>query len=396
MSTAAPVSPRVSDHEAPANITHRRLVRRIAAGIVAIVVVGAVGVSAADIGAGKPKRGLSPPPTGSHVKVRRGVLADVAKADGTLGYGPESRLRLKATGTVTWLPPAGTVLVRGDAVARVDDRPVVLLYGPLPMYRPLSAGMVPDPPTGDGTAPTQAVVEPARGNDVKQLKENLRALGYSGFSSDDTYSISVARAVKRWQRHLGVPETGIVAVGDAVYADGPLRVSRVLARPGDAAGGVEVTATTATARVVTIAAPPATLAWATPGAAVTISLPDGRSIGGRVTGTTRSDERNGESPSPTDGAPSMARVGVEPDDQGQVDGLGEVQVTVQHVLAERRDVFIVPVVALVALAEGGYGLEVAEGNVSRYIAVQTGLFAGADVEVRAPELREGLQVAIPA
>jgi peptidoglycan hydrolase-like protein with peptidoglycan-binding domain len=386
MNKASPIVAGVAADHGRSPVMRRRRLRRVAVGIIAIAVVVAAGVAAAS-GTGKPKRGSAVAAPGPHVMVRRGMLADAVKADGTLAYGPESGLRLKGAGTVTWLPPAGTILVRGAPVARVDDRQVTLLLGPLPMYRPLSAGVVatsaepPEPPT--------------RGNDVKQLKDNLRALGYSSFSSDDVYSASVAAAVKRWQRSMGAPETGVVGVGDVVYADGPLRVSRVLVRPGDAAAGGDAMMTTATARVVTVEAPPATLAWANPGAAVTILLPDGRAIGGRVTGTASPVERDSGSRSATEAAASLARVGVEPDDQGRLDTFGEVPVTVQHVLAERRDVLIVPVVALVALAEGGYGLEIAAGGVSRYIAVRTGLFAGADVEVAAPELREGLQVAIP-
>ena len=55
----------------------------------------------------------------------------------------------------------------------------------------------------------------------------------------------------------------------------------------------------------------------------------------------------------------------------------------------------VPVAALVALAEGGYGVEVVDGRRTRYVAVETGLFAGGRVEVTGDGLAEGMTVGMP-
>ncbi|MGI9121181.1 MAG: hypothetical protein ACR2G7_13870 [Acidimicrobiales bacterium] len=51
--------------------------------------------------------------------------------------------------------------------------------------------------------------------------------------------------------------------------------------------------------------------------------------------------------------------------------------------------------ALVALAEGGYGLEVADGAARRYVRVETGLFAEGMVEVSGDGLAEGMRVVVP-
>jgi hypothetical protein len=67
-------------------------------------------------------------------------------------------------------------------------------------------------------------------------------------------------------------------------------------------------------------------------------------------------------------------------------------VTVEYVGHQAKDVLAVPVSALVALAEGGYGLETAQG---RFLAVRTGLFADGDVEVSGTAIREGMKVRIP-
>jgi hypothetical protein len=60
---------------------------------------------------------------------------------------------------------------------------------------------------------------------------------------------------------------------------------------------------------------------------------------------------------------------------------------------ERKGVLVVPVGALVALAEGGFGLQVIEaGGANRYLAVTTGLFANGKVEVEGAGLAEGMAV----
>src|SRR4030042_163865 len=52
----------------------------------------------------------------------------------------EVALAVKSSGTITWLPEAGTTLEQGDVVAKVKETPVILLYGDLPGYRTLQDG----------------------------------------------------------------------------------------------------------------------------------------------------------------------------------------------------------------------------------------------------------------
>jgi hypothetical protein len=68
---------------------------------------------------------------------------------------------------------------------------------------------------------------------------------------------------------------------------------------------------------------------------------------------------------------------------------------VTHVVSRRADVLTVPVAALLALAEGGYGLEVVGPDGPRVVAVAVGLFADGRVEVTGAGLREGLVVGVP-
>jgi membrane fusion protein, multidrug efflux system len=63
-------------------------------------------------------------------------------------------------------------------------------------------------------------------------------------------------------------------------------------------------------------------------------------------------------------------------------------------VTERKDVLTVPVGALLALAEGGYGLEVVEGSTTRIVAVETGLFADGKVEVSGSGIADGTTVGV--
>lgn len=119
---------------------------------------------------------------------------------GQLGYGDATPVTSQAAGTVTWLPDVGVTLSRGDQLMRVDDQPIVLFYGLLPMYRPLAEGTV--------------------GADVKQFEQNLSAVGYKDIKVDETFSAATTVAVKRWQHSLKLPETGMVDRSRVIYTPG--------------------------------------------------------------------------------------------------------------------------------------------------------------------------------
>jgi len=59
-------------------------------------------------------------------------------------------------------------------------------------------------------------------------------------------------------------------------------------------------------------------------------------------------------------------------------------------------VLAAPVVALVALGGGGYGLQVVDGGKPRYVAVGTGLFARGYVEITSGDVTEGTKVVVPS
>jgi membrane fusion protein, multidrug efflux system len=71
-------------------------------------------------------------------------------------------------------------------------------------------------------------------------------------------------------------------------------------------------------------------------------------------------------------------------------------VDVAFTASKRENVLTVPVSALLALAEGGYAVQVVDGGTTRIVGVQTGLFAGGRVEVTGDGLSEGQTVGVPA
>ncbi|WP_406861421.1 peptidoglycan-binding protein [Streptomyces sp. HUAS MG47] len=401
---------------------HRRTLL-ISAAVLVVTAVAAVG--ALGLGGGGGEGPEAPPRAGSTVPVTKRTLTERTSVDGQLGYGPELPLPVKATGTVTWLPEQGTTAARGDQLLRVDDRPVILMYGTLPMYRPLGLtaqdggrdrdeqrgegnGKTPDPtgspaPGGAGTGGDTSgdtggpeAPREMRGMDVLQFETNLASLGYTGFTVDERFTTGTAAAVKRWQKSLRLPQTGTVGVGDVIYSSGAVRIGRPGVRPGSAVGENALTYT-GTARKVVVNASASDAAWATRGAAVTVKLPDGTPVKGEVASVGRQatapEGGGGEGDTGQgQGAAATLPVTVTLKDQKAVGQLEGGPVTVEYVGREVKDVLSVPVSALVALAEGGHGLETEDG---RFVAVRTGLFADGNVQVSGPAVRAGMKVRIP-
>jgi peptidoglycan hydrolase-like protein with peptidoglycan-binding domain len=371
----------------------------------AVVVVASVAVAGALGLGGRGPAAPQVPRGGGTVRVTRATLVKAASIDATLGHGSEVPVGLKATGTVTWLPAAGVTVNRGGTLLRVDDRPVALLYGDLPMYRRLGVDAGPaqaDQPTGTAATGTgQTSTAPAvGGHDVQQFEANLKSLGYSGFTVDDTYTAQTAQAVKHWQKDLGLPQTGAVEVNDVVYATGPVRVARGLVRIGAPASG-DVLSYTSTARMVTAKVPVSDTGWAAVGVGVDVVLPGGTTVAGAVAGV----GTNAAAPPDSQGGAAGANSGEQTPtlsvtisiaDQAALGTLDSSPVAVRRVVDKRENVLTVPVSALLALAEGGYGLEVVDGDgSSRFIAVQTGLFADGSVEVSGSDVAAGMKIRIP-
>jgi hypothetical protein len=365
----------------------RRRRRAARATIIAAVVVpvaaaaaAAAGLGLTRAGGGSPTQPQLPPST---TEITRQTLVDTQTEDGTVSHGDSTALGARLAGTLTGLPAVNKVIERGAALYQVDDTPVLLLYGSLPAYRALSPGV--------------------QGADVKQFERNLYALGYRGFTVDDTYTAGTADAVKEWQDDKGMPETGTVPLGRVAYAAGPVRVDSHDAALGDPlqAGGA-VLHYTSTGQVVSVQLDLADGRLAKQGAAVTITRPDGKTGTGKITGVaivvvdSSSSSSSGSSTGDSGSSETMIAVTVTPAVANALSGLDEASVQVAFAAAKKENVLTVPVSALLALAEGGYGLQLVEGGSTRIVAVQTGMFAAGRVQVSGAELTEGAIVGVPA
>ncbi|TCO56001.1 putative peptidoglycan binding protein [Actinocrispum wychmicini] len=320
--------------------------------------------------------GGATPPSGPQAaqtaEVVRTDLAEQRTVDGKMGYGPERVLAGRKQGTVTGLPAVGTVLDRGKTVYEVDAAPIVLFVGDIPLYRDVGPGVTDGP-------------------DVMVVEENLRYLGFGGFGGPDRkFTEATAAAVRKWQKSLGRQESGVVGQADVLVTAGPVRVSAVTAELG-AQGPSSVVKYTGTDRVVTVPLKADQRDLAKPGEKVELTIDD-RSTHGTVRAVAPVVDSGSSTPD-TGGSGQQPKflATVTPDDPAAA-GPDAGSVSVRFTTASKPGVLVVPVGALVALAEGGYAVEIADVGGRRLMAVRPGLFANGRVEVSAPELRAGMRV----
>lgn len=362
----------------------RRRWRRalIAAGVVAVLAAaGGAAVSTGMFGtSGHPGAGVvdNSAPTGL-ATVTRGTLSAQVQVNATLGYAGSYSALNQASGEYTSLPSAGRVIRRGQVLYRVSNAPVVLLYGHVPSYRSLSEGM--------------------SGPDVRELNENLVALGYAKSSDIKAlgwgyYSWETECALELYQRHLGVDQTGTLALGQAVFLPAAVRVTSVNAQLGGAAAaGSPVLQGTSTARQVTVALDAAEQAYVKAGDRVTITLPDNQTTPGVVSSVGK------VATTPSGSTTPVITVDITPADPAATGSLDQAPVEVSITTATVRNVLTVPVGALLATTSGGYAVEVAgRGGTRRLAPVSLGLFddAAGTVQVSGPGLAAGQEVVVPA
>ncbi|GLY66049.1 peptidoglycan-binding protein [Amycolatopsis taiwanensis] len=362
--------------------------RRHRTGKVVLVAFGVLAVAAgvlAATGIGLPGGGPDPaakePPTAqATAQVTKQTMVDTKTENGSLSYGDTGTVKAALGGTVTRLPGPGSIVARGSALYKVDNKPVILLYGSMPAYRTLTVG--------------------AEGDDVKQFEENLAALGYTGFKVDKLFTDATATAVKAWQEDLGLDKTGQVEPGRIFYADGQIRVDDLKAAAGDMLQpGQELLTDSSTSQVVIVKLGMDDQRLAKKDATVTVDLPNGKSTPGKITDTrtvAESDSSGSGTGGSGDSAKTKIKVTVSVEDQSTLEGLDEASVEVAFTAGQRENVLTVPVSALLALSEGGYGLQIVDGTATRIVAIKTGMFARGRVEVSGDGLAEGMTVGVPS
>lgn len=356
------------------NPTMKRRRVLLASMAVAVTVAGGgvavTALAAPHPAAGRPDVGLP----GATAPVERGDLSDSTQVQGTLGYSRERKLNAGVPGTLTWVPGAGATIGRDGRLYDVDGTSVRLMYGAVPMYRTLKNG--------------------DRGADVRQLKENLRALGYgSRLAADDRFTDGTTAAVKQWQHDHRVAVTGTLGPGQISFSPGPLRVASADSAVGDqAAPGKPVLTTTDSQRVVQFRIAVADAGTARTGTRVSVELPGGGSAKGTVSSVGTTAEVGTD---PQDTTPRIT-VTVAFDAPDKVGGVDKSPVTVDLPGRTHRGVLSVPVNALLALPDGGFAVQVVENGRTRDVKVGLGMFGQGRVEVTGAGLREGMQVGVPS
>ena len=307
--------------------------------------------------------------------VQKGKLSAAVSQDGTLTYraqpdgSPFSAIN-QAHGVYTELPESGDKVGCGDVLYRVDDKPVLLLCGPVPAYRALNVG--------------------DKGRDVRQLNRNLHLRG-------NAFTTETETALAALQRRRGVHANGALALGDAVFLPEAVRIAKVTAGLGGSAQpGAPALNATSEALHVQVNLDPSDQGQVKRGDRAQITLPGNTAVAGKVDGFGRVAESPAEQGSTAADATIPTYISL--DDPGQARGLDKAPVGVVITTAGVASALSVPVTALVGKSGGGFAVEVVRAGGRRdLVAVQLGLFDTADGRVQVEgDLREGDRVVVPS
>jgi peptidoglycan hydrolase-like protein with peptidoglycan-binding domain len=354
----------------------RRRGRRLVAGVLAVAVLGGAGWwTAGHPGLDTATRPTMPAAPAATATVARQDLNGQTKISGTLGYAGSNTVQSPLSGRITWLPTAGQVIGRGGTLLAVDNQPVQLFYGTKPAWRDLQVGV------DDGP-------------DVKQLEQNLAALGYDPdhqITVDNHYTAATKAAVKRWQKARGLAQTGtFTTTMPAVFLPWAVRVNTLSGSVGgQAAPGQPAYTATSNRHQVTVDLDVSQQSYVHTGDRVDVVLPDGRHAKGRISDVGRVAVTSGSGQDQTTTIP----VTVALDDPNAGGRLDQAPVDVYVTTESRKGVLAVPVSALLALQEGGYAVETVDAAGQHHlVAVQLGVFSGGMVEVAGSGLRAGMKV----
>jgi hypothetical protein len=337
--------------------------------------------------------------------VEQGKLSAMVSENGTLTYSAQAggspySLINQAQGTYTTLPALGQVISQGQVLYRVNESPVLLLYGSIPAYRTLSTG--------------------ASGADVAELNADLVALGYASAEqlspTSAAFGSATTTAVEKLQAALGVTPDGTLILGQVVFEPTPMRVTSLSAQLGGSTqtGGTVMQATSTT-RQVQVALDAAQQTEMAVGDKVTITLPNNQTTSGVVSsvGTVAtcpaSSGPGSGSTAPGTGTCSSGNSGsnttptitvdVTPSDPAATGTWDQAPVQVGITTDSVSGALIVPVTALLALSSSAYAVEVVgAGGINHLVSVTLGLFDDADglVQVTGTGLAANQKVAVPS
>jgi hypothetical protein len=352
------------------------------------VVVGGAGVGAVWFAvAAQPKAaGATSTPVAMQLAiVTRGTVAERALVSGTIGFdGSYSVVHQGQPGLLTAAAAPDATVNRGGQLYAVANQPVRLLYGNTPAYRDLVIGM-------------------SDGPDVRQLEDNLVALGldpYHQITVDRHFTAATGAAVRRWQAAWGWPasqRTGRLPLGEVVFQPGALRVSQVMATLGtEVVPNQPVLSATSAVPVVTAQISSDRRRLVHVGDQVSISMSGVQPFPGTVLGIARvataPSSQSGSGSSGSSAQPTV-QVTIKTTVPTGAQDLEEAPVQVAITRQTHPNVLLVPVAALLARPGGGYQVRLES---DRYVPVEPGLFDSVNgtVEVTGA-LTAGQHVKVP-
>jgi len=228
----------------------------------------------------------------------------------------------------------------------------------------------------------------------------LPAVGQVIAQGQTLYAIGGRPVVLRY----GSPTTRELPLGSVVFEPGPVRVTSVMPELGANVTPGPVLTVTSTRPQVKIALSAAQQSSVKVGDQVSITLPDQQTTPGVVSsvGTvakspSKEGGGGGGGENGEEGGPTI-EVDVTPSEPQAIGHLDEAPVSVSITTQSVPEALAVPVDALLALAGGGYALEVAEGGAHHLEAVTLGLFDDAEglVQVSGSGVSAGQRVVVPS
>lgn len=327
-----------------------------------------------------------------------------------LGYDPDGTLTVDRSFTAA--TEAAVLRLQADLGAEedgvVDLGEIVFMVTPqrVSHVEAQSASSQLSVPVGIGSAavPGAAALAiaspsdvPTDGPDVLALEENLVALGFDpggAITVDMTFDDRTEAAVKRLQEANGATVDGVFEVGDAVFLPGSQRISEQLVAPGDVLpAGVPVLEATSSEQVVTVELEATRQGLVSAGDSVGVEFPDGTEVEGRVT-ELGAVARIPQSAAGADAVPPVIDVTISLP-PGSSGGLDQSPVDILVATDSVEQALTVPVSSLLAVAGGGYAIEVVDVDSTRLVGVELGLFSDGLVEVTGAGVREGDNVVVP-
>jgi len=265
---------------------------------------------------------------------------------------------------------------------------------------PTSTTPTPTPPSGGKGSPTATEL-------LAQLVAELKKLAASGSRSSATTSTGSTGSGSRTSG--AATGAGARSSGGGAGGSGGSAAAGASSSSGggssSSAGSTGATATqilntTSADLVVTVQLDATKQSEAVVGEPVTVQLPDGSTVDGKITAVSpvaQSTSSSSSSAAAGGGAASTpsATVPVTIALTGghHVQGLDQAAVSVNFQQQVERGVLSVPVTALLATPGGGYAVQtVDQAGVHKLVPVTPGLFAGGFVQVSGSNLVDGMQV----